>query len=171
MIDSKATYLRYTVLSQRKPDEIADLLHSASIHTLRRAAEEDARSGLGAARLSALSVLVFRGPLTLGELAAAEQVRSPTMSRIVQGLEEAGLARRRPHDVDRRATIVEATEEGERVLQEARGRRIERISAALATLEPDQLELVRRAAEVVESLFGARGRPWRPLRRHVARPS
>src|SRR5919204_601997 len=72
--------------------EAADRLHSASIHVLRRVAREDAASGLSAARLSALSVLVFGGPRTLGELAAAERVRPPTITSIVRGLEDAGLA-------------------------------------------------------------------------------
>ena len=148
-----------------KPDrrQTSDLLHSASIHLLRRAAEEDARSGMGPARLSALSVLVFRGPLTLGELAAAEGVRSPTMTRTVQGLEQAGLARRRPHETDRRATLVEATARGHRLLQAARGRRIDRIEAALAELDSEEVEVVARAAEIVERLFGSAARPWRPL--------
>lgn len=149
--------------------ETADLLHSASLHLLRRAAQEDVRSGLGAARLSALSVLVFRGPQTVGDLARAEGVRSPTMTRIVQGLEEAELVRRRPHREDRRSTVVEATAEGERVLQEARARRIDRISSALAELAPAELETVARAAAVVERLFGIPGKPWRPLRRDASR--
>jgi DNA-binding MarR family transcriptional regulator len=152
-------------MPDRTRQEIADLLHSASIHLLRRAGEEDAQSGLGAARLSALSVLVFRGPLTMGQLAAAEGVRSPTMTRIVRGLEQAGLARRRTHEGDRRATLVEATSQGEHVLKEARARRIERISAALVELDHGELEGVGRAAETVERLFGSRERPWRPLRR------
>ena len=65
-------------------------MHSAAIHVLRRAAEQDRSSGLSPARLSALSVVVFRGPLTLGELAVAEGVRSATMSGIVNGLEATG---------------------------------------------------------------------------------
>jgi DNA-binding MarR family transcriptional regulator len=87
------------------------------------------------------------------------------MSRIVRGLEQVGLARRLTHVGDRRATVVEATSEGERVLQEARARRIERISAALVELDAAELEGVGRAAESVERLFGSRERPWRPLRR------
>ena len=62
-------------------------LHSAAIHLLRRVRKQDAATGEGPARLSALSVLVFGGPMTLGQLAAAEQVKPPTMSRIVTGLE------------------------------------------------------------------------------------
>lgn len=156
-------------MSEQERDRLADLLHSAAIHLLRRAAEEDAQSGLGAARLSALSVLVFRGPLTMGELAALEGVRSPTMTRIVQGLEETRLARRRPHDDDRRATLVEATAKGNRVLQAARARRIARISSALAELDAEDLEVLAAAAATLERVFGAPERPWRPLRRQTAR--
>ena len=75
---------------KRPPAEIAaiaDRLHSAAIHLLRRVRKQDAATGEGPARLSALSVLVFGGgPMTLGQLAQAEQVRPPTMSRIVSGL-------------------------------------------------------------------------------------
>ncbi|MBA3412783.1 MAG: MarR family transcriptional regulator, partial [Actinobacteria bacterium] len=150
--------------------ELADLLHSASIHLLRRAGEEDAKSGIGAARLSALSVLVFRGAMTLGELAEAEGVRSPTMTRIVQGLEGANLVRRVPHEHDRRSRIVEATSQGRRALQAARRRRIERIADTLQQLTPQERRALRREAELVERLFGHPERPWRPLRRHVAGP-
>ena len=66
------------------PFEIADKLHSAAIHLLRRLRAEDDAIGLSAPRLSALSVVVFAGPLTLSELAAAEQVRLPTISRLIK---------------------------------------------------------------------------------------
>ncbi len=80
-------------MSGRKPKKsplletsaVADRLHSAAIHLLRRVRKQDAATGEGPARLSALSVLVFGGPMTLGQLAAAEQVKPPTMSRIVPG--------------------------------------------------------------------------------------
>src|ERR671933_1067936 len=81
----------------------ADRLHSAAIHLLRRVRRQDDASGLTAPRLSALSVIVFGGPLTLGALAAAEQVRPPTMTRIVQALEEAGLVVREPREAGPRA--------------------------------------------------------------------
>src|SRR3979490_115622 len=70
---------------------IADRLHSAAIHLLRRLRKQDVATGEGPARLSALSVLVFGGPKTLGELAAAEQVKPPTMSRMVAGLARSRL--------------------------------------------------------------------------------
>jgi len=134
--------------------ETADQLHSAAIHLLRRVRAEDAQTGVAPARLSALSVLVFRGPLTVGELAAAEGVRSPTMTRIVHALEEAGIARRRPHKTDARASLVAATAKGERVIAEGRRRRVEMIASLLAELDPDELEAIRQAADSVEKLFG-----------------
>src|SRR5512134_1777173 len=76
-------------------EQTADRLHSAAIQLLRRLRREDNRWGLSAPRLSALSVLVFGGrPLTLGELANAEQVRPPTMTRLVSALESQGLVSR-----------------------------------------------------------------------------
>src|SRR6266513_845763 len=113
--------------------QVADLLNSAAIHLLRRASEADSRSGLSAARLSALSVVVFRGPITLGALAEAEGVRSATMSGIVKGLEQAGLVRRKPHGSDRRAILLEATGAGCRRLTRARKARIDAIASALAS--------------------------------------
>src|ERR1700740_1558314 len=83
--------------------EMADRLHAAAIHLLRRLRVRDRESGIGPAQLSALSVLGFGGPRSLGELADAEQVRPPTMSRIVSGLQREGLVKR------------EATEDGRRV--------------------------------------------------------
>src|SRR5205807_7228830 len=84
----------------------ADRLHSAAIHLLRRLRVRDRESGVGPAQLSALSVLVFGGPRSLGELADAEQVRPPTMSRIVSGLAAAGLVRREATEDGRRVRLV-----------------------------------------------------------------
>ena len=134
----------------------ADRFHSAAIHALRYVAREDPASGLSAARLSALSVLVFGGPKTLGELAAAEQVRPPTMTRIVTGLEEAGLVRRAADPRDGRIARVRATPRGRRVLQRARERRIARLAERLSQLEPHEVALVRQAAELVDAALSGR---------------
>ena len=69
---------------------VADALHSAAIHLLRGVRKEDERTGVGPARLSALSVLVFAGPMRLTELARTEQVKPPTMTKVVAGLEVCG---------------------------------------------------------------------------------
>jgi DNA-binding MarR family transcriptional regulator len=143
-------------MEMHKTDEIADRLHSAAIHLLRRAAEEDREAGLSRARLSALSVVVFRGPLTLGELAAAEGVRSATMSGIVNGLERDGLVRRRRHGTDRRAVQVEATASGRRLLARARTRRIALVASKLADLTQADLHVLRRATDLLEERFRLR---------------
>jgi DNA-binding MarR family transcriptional regulator len=143
--------------------DVADLLHSAAIHLLRRAREQDDASGLSPARLSALSVVVFRGPLTLGDLAAAEGVRSATMTGIVNGLAADGLVRRRPHAEDGRAVLVEPTPAGRRLLQRARARRIDHVAEKLEGLTPAELELLRRAAELLEKRFALR--QWQPVER------
>lgn len=144
-------------------NDVADRLHSAAIHLLRRAREQDEASGLSPARLSALSVIVFRGPLTVGELAAAEAVRSATMTGIVNGLAADGLVRRRPHPQDKRAVLVEATAAGRRLLERARARRIDHVAAKLADLPESDLDLLRRATELLEARFALR--PWQPVQR------
>src|SRR5260221_11232102 len=73
---------------------VADRLHSAAIHLLRRLRVEDKAMGLSGPRTSALSVIVFRGPVTMSALAEAEQVRRPTMTRLVDGLERRGVVGR-----------------------------------------------------------------------------
>ena len=90
----------------------------AAIHLLRRIRKVDEASGLSAARLSALSVLVSGGATTIGGLARAEQVSAPTMSRLVSGLERDGFVVRETDEGDARAVRVRATAKGTRVLQE-----------------------------------------------------
>src|SRR5213596_571446 len=104
---------------------IADRLHSAAIHLLRRLRVEDKAMGLSGPRTSALSVIVFRGPVTMSALAEAEQVRPPTMTRLVDGLERRGLVRRVSHAADGRVQLVEATAAGKRLLNTGRARRVE----------------------------------------------
>jgi DNA-binding MarR family transcriptional regulator len=134
------------------PARIADRLHSGAIHLLRRLRVEDAASGLTAPRLSALSVIVFGGPLTLGALAAAEQVRPPTMTRLVTALERDGLVIRQPDPDDRRQVLLRATPAGRRLLEEGRARRTSTLARRLAALPPADLEALVRAADLLERL-------------------
>lgn len=137
------------------PDLVADRLHSAAIHLLRRLRHEDWASGLSPARLSALSVLVFGGPRTLGELARAEGVRPPTMTRLVQGLARDGLVERAPDPSDRRLVRLRATADGERVLREGRQRRVAQLAAALATLDAADRARLADAVDVLERVLDA----------------
>lgn len=132
---------------------VADRLHSAAIHLLRRVRKQDAASGEGPARLSALSVLVFGGPMTLGQLAAAEQVKPPTMSRIVTGLERKRLAERIPDSRDARRVRIRATPRGERLLQTGRQRRIEYLACHLQGLPTRDLATLEEAIHLLEDIL------------------
>jgi DNA-binding MarR family transcriptional regulator len=139
--------------------DIADRLHSAAIHLLRRLRTEDAATGLTAPRLSALSVVVFGGPINLGDLAAAEQVRPPTVSRLVRDLEADGLVTVRPDPSDARVRLAEATQKGRRLLQEGRARRVSRLASELDGLPRADRETLVRAVEILEGLLLPQGRP------------
>src|SRR6476659_1182776 len=119
----------------RDTADLADRLHSAAIHLLRRLRREDDASGLPAPQLSALSVIVFGGgPITLGELARAEQVRPPTISKLIVELERQGLVEREHDAADGRIVRVKATARGTRLLHEGRQRRVASLAASLASL-------------------------------------
>lgn len=130
--------------------EVADRLHSAAIHLLRHARKEEVRLRQGPARLSALSVLVFDGPLTLGQLAQAEQVKAPTMSRIVAALKRSGLARIEADANDARRIQISVTPKGERLLEQARQRRIQAVADSLASFGEEELATLRKAAALIE---------------------
>ncbi len=139
--------------ARRETSAIADRLHSAAIHLLRRVRKQDAAAGEGPARLSALSVLVFGGPMTLGQLAAAEQVRPPTMSRIVTGLEHNGLAERLTDSRDARRVRIRATPRGERLLHQGRRRRIEYLARQLEGLTRQERDTLESAVKLLEAVL------------------
>jgi len=131
---------------------LADALHSAAIHLLRRLRVRDRASGIGPAQLSALSVLVFGGPQSLGALAAAEQVRPPTMSRIVAGLQRSGLLRRHATEDGRRMRL-EATPKGVALLWESRQRRVETLASALGKMAAPERATLQQAAGLLQQLL------------------
>jgi DNA-binding MarR family transcriptional regulator len=131
--------------------EIADQLHSAAIHLLRRLRVRDRESGIGPAQLSALSVLVFGGPRSLGELADAEQVRPPTKSRIAAGLERSRLVRRQATEDGRRVRL-EATPKGVSLMWEGRKRRVQSLAKALAGLSENDREQLRGALKLLQQI-------------------
>jgi DNA-binding MarR family transcriptional regulator len=131
---------------------LADRLHSAAIHLLRRLRRADDASGLPAPQLSALSVIVFGGPITLGALAQAEQVRPPTITKLVATLEDAGLVEREVDDVDRRVVRVKATARGTRLLHEGRMRRVASLAESLGKLPASERERLARAVPILEKV-------------------
>ena len=143
-----------TIFRQAPSRTIADRLHSAAIHLLRRLRVEDKAIGLTGPRASALSVIVFRGPIAMGALAEAEQVRAPTMTRLVTSLEHAGLVRRISDRDDGRVQLVEATAAGKRLLQKGRSRRVERLMKDIGYLPVEDQQVLARAAQLMEALRG-----------------
>ena len=135
--------------------DLADRLHSAAIHLLRRLRREDDASGLPAPQLSALSVIVFGGPITLGALAVAEQVRPPTITRLVEKLESAGLVKRTSDVTDRRVSRVEATAKGAKLLHDGRRRRVASLTASLASLPGSERAAIAKALPLLEKVVRA----------------
>jgi len=132
---------------------VADRLHSAAIHLLRRLRVEDEALGISAPRLSALSVLVFAGPKRIGELARIEQVEPPTMTRLVDALVRDGLAVRETDPDDARAVRVRATATGGRTLRRGRVRRVESLRTSLAGLSRAELAALGEGVEVLERIL------------------
>lgn len=132
--------------------DTATRLHSAAIRLLRLLRREDDEGGLSAPRLSALSVIVHAGPLSLAELAAAEQVRPPTMSRLVEALVAAGLVTRETAPGDRRSVRIAATEEGRRLLEAGRDRRVAALAERLDLLADSERRALARGVELIERI-------------------
>ena len=140
-------------------EELAARFHSAILHLLRRLAQEDRMSGISAARLSALSVLVFGGPRTIGALAAAEGVTPPTMTRLVAGLVEDGLVERLPDETDHRVVRVSASTTGRSLLLDGRDRRVATLSGMIQPLTPKERRRLAASAEIVETMLAEAPRP------------
>src|SRR5712692_10566222 len=137
---------------------VADRLHSAAIHLLRRLRRQDDAMGLTPARASALSIMVFGGPVTLGQLAAAEQVSAPTTTRLVVGMERDGLVRREDDERDGRVVWLHPTAKGTRLLHEGRRRRVAALATELAALGVTERDTLAAAADIIERMLATPGR-------------
>lgn len=137
---------------------VAMRLNSAAIHLLRRLHREDAALGLSSTRLSALGVLVFGGPRTLGQLADAEDVTAPSMTRLVTAMEADGLVERSRSATDGRLTIVSATPKGTDLLHRGRDQRVATLAALVDELPGDDQRCLEDAAGILEAML-------RPARR------
>jgi len=133
---------------------VAEQLHSAAIHLLRKLRRQDMASGLSAPRLSALSVVVFAGPVTLGDLAAAEQVRPPTMTRIVSALTKQGLVEKRKNERDGRIRLIGATPTGKKLLIEGKERRVRVLAESIGGLDAEDRATLKRAVEILREISG-----------------
>ena len=142
-------------MPEADPDQassVAERLHSAAIHLLRRLRRTDVMTGLSAAQLSALSVLMH-GPRTIGELAAAEQVQPPTISRLISHMERAGLVERTRDERDQRQVWIRSTDTGERVLARGRELRVKALSRAVRRLDDHDQRVLRAGLAVIDKLL------------------
>lgn len=139
----------------------ADRLHSAAIHLLRRLRVVDRETGLSGPRLSALSVVVFGGPVTVTELAEAEQVSAATVSRMTKEMEGEGLVERFPDPDDGRVQRIRATDRGRRILEEGRRARVGVLATRIGELGSGDREVLDRAVELLEELVLPAAHPER----------
>ena len=133
------------------PREVADRLHSAAIHLLRKVRSTDVQTGVTLAQLSALSVLMS-GPKTLGELAGAEQVKPPTITRLARELERLGLARRERDAGDARIVRLRSTAKGSAILRRGRELRIGELERRLRRSSASDLRTLHDAAVIIERI-------------------
>lgn len=134
------------------PARVANMVHSAAIHLLRRLRKSDMVTGLSPARLSVLSVLVFAGGKTPGELAQIEQVKPPTMTKLIQALENEGLVMRRVLKHDKRALMVKVTAKGRRKLVNAQQLRVRNLAKLMNSLNQEELRTLANASKLMEKL-------------------
>ena len=140
------------------PVEVAGRLRLSATRLARILRQQD-QLGLTPTLTAALATVAREGPLTLGELAASEQVSPPTITRVVGKLEAAGLVHRRPDPRDGRVARVELSPAGRRQLETGRTRRTAWLATRLRDLPPEDLARLEEAAGVLERLTSAPGGP------------
>jgi DNA-binding MarR family transcriptional regulator len=121
---------------------------------LARRLRQQAEGDVTASRLSALSSIARLGPLTLGELAAVEQVQPPSMTKIVAKLEDQGLVIREADARDRRIARVRISGEGEAYVARSRTLKNAYLADRLARFDPDERALLEQALPLLERLVG-----------------
>jgi DNA-binding MarR family transcriptional regulator len=139
-------------MSSKISHSVAEAIHAGAIRILRIVRVEDIKAGIGPAQLSALSILVFLGPKTMGELAEAEQVKAPTMTRIVDALVRQQLADRATSGADRRSLRIAATPKGRKLLLASRDRRVQALAKRLENLKDSELIMLERAAQLLGAI-------------------
>jgi DNA-binding MarR family transcriptional regulator len=132
---------------------LANALRPAVMRLARRLRQmRDDSLGLNANQLSAMAVLLNSGDLPMGELAAQEKVQPPSMTRIVNGLEERGLVTRQPDPHDRRSARVSLTEGGRQILLANRRRRDQWLAVRIAELEPEERDVLRQCVRILDKV-------------------
>lgn len=98
------------------------------------------------------TIEILEGP-SLGELATVEQIQPPSVTRLVKGLQDAGLIVQRTDENDRRSTRVAITAKGKKALTEIRDRKTQFINSKLSGLSPKDLEAAEKLVLLLERLL------------------
>jgi len=146
---------RTPTASDADPERLAADL-ALAIGRLARRLRQQAEEGVTASLLSALWTIERLGPVTLGDLAAAERVQPPTVTRIVSRLEELNLVSRHVDAADRRVARIALTPQGRRLLDRTRSRRTAYLAKALRSVEPDDRVVLARAVELMGDMIEER---------------
>ena len=141
-----------TVNAVDRDAELAARLRLA-VTRLSRRLRHQGETGISASQLSALATVDRCGPMTLGDLAAAEQVQPPSMTRIVARLEEAGLVARQVCQEDRRVARVRVTGTGRELLQRSRTRKDAYLARRLRTLDDADRTVMAEVVGILEQLL------------------
>ncbi len=132
--------------------EIAAMLHEQFARLTRQLRNLELPQGMTPERLSALSVIEKRGPISVTALADKEMVRPATMSRMVSALVEEGLVKRSDDKDDGRGVLVTATPKGRRAFQRAQEQRLQHFAEVLSSLNDEQLVAMRGLTGALERL-------------------
>jgi DNA-binding MarR family transcriptional regulator len=140
------------LISEASQLELATRLR-LSVTRLARRLRQQTADGLSPSQTAALSTIERHGSLTPSELAELERIKRPTATRVIGGLEEAGLIGRDADESDRRVTRVHLTRDGTAALKRLRSRKTAYLAKRLGDLDPDELATLERAAGLLERLL------------------
>lgn len=133
--------------------EVASLLRTAVMRMRRRLANErHPDNDLSLGSMAVLGALYLNDEMTLGALAGRERVQPPSMTRMVNFLEEGGYVVRVPGETDRRQVLVSITDKGRRTVRKDRLSRDAWLAQQLVDLDADELAALRTAASIMERI-------------------
>lgn len=132
--------------------ELASDLRTTVMRLARRLRRMRSDTSLALTQLAALGSLDRHGAMTAGELAAHEGVQPPSMTRTINSLEAAGYVTRTPHPTDGRQVVVTLSAAGRQLLEQDRREREAWLAQGLRDLDPEERELLQRAADVLDRL-------------------
>ncbi len=134
--------------------ELAGELRLAVHRLTRRLRQENPPDDLTLSQISALAVVFREGSLTAGDLAAAEQVRPPSMTRMIAALETSGMVQRTTNPADARQVMVSITDRGRATMETYIQLREQWLTEQLADLSDDELATLQRACDLLVRLAG-----------------